>query len=173
MSNQTPVYFWTKANLFLVVTEWSHFANFCASPNCTNSTFLKCLNQISWLSASLSMRDGHFCRFSDNEWTWGDNNDDVIAQCWDDDDKDDVGGRWKEMDFSELSCLFSQPRPSRQPGLTTIAKRLWIEWGGDESGWWADSDDEDILFQNWRPKNVSRNNWNNLLRSVQKISSRC
>ena len=86
---------------------------------------------------SLSMRGGHFCRFRDHEWTCGDNNDDMIWQrwCW--------GERWKEMDFSELRCLFSQPRLSWQSGLTTIAKRLWIEWGGDESGWYPHSDDED------------------------------
>ena len=62
--NQALLTFGLTDNLFLGGTEWSHFANFSTSPNCTNSTFLKCLNQISAISSQnllvYQMRDGHF-----------------------------------------------------------------------------------------------------------------
>ena len=53
-----------------------------------------------------------------------------------------------------LGVYFRSRGSGRQPGLTTIAKRLFIEWGGDESGWYADSDDEDNLSK--LPKNLQR-----------------
>ena len=62
--NQALLTFGLTDNLFLGGTEWSHFANFSTSPNCTNSTFLKCLNQISAISSQnllvYQMRYGHF-----------------------------------------------------------------------------------------------------------------
>ena len=71
---------------------------------------------------SLSMRDGHF---ADSEIMSGDNDADDNVKITSRMMRQQGDARWKEMDFSELRCLFSQPRLRPAAGINNYRKKAF------------------------------------------------
>ena len=141
--NQDLLHTWIIWQLVLGRTESSHFANFCASPNCTNSTFLKCLNRISatssqnfgvyqWEMDILQIQRLRVITFF--SFFFSDNDADENAKM--------MPARRKRWISRSFRCLFSQPRLGPAAGINNYRKKAfhWMrgrwKWMICRFWWW-------------------------------------